>query len=84
MQYLMTEDEMQNVVPKSLLDLSKMALVRAREKILKIAKFDCIHDPNGKNARGQGYCGDCPCGGPMNAWANEWNVVCDLEKKYSK
>jgi hypothetical protein len=81
MQYLLTEDEFKDRVHKDEVLKRDNALAAAREKLLLLAGFDCIHDKAGRNAGG--YCSECPCspihGG--NDYAT-WARVCWLVKSY--
>lgn len=86
MEYLLTKQEFENLVPKEEIERRDRALNTAREKLLEIARFDCVHDRDGKNHLG--YCDMCPCSGIDDDWAGnwdkEWVLVCGLPKSYSK
>ncbi len=83
MQYLMTQEERDALVPKHEITLRDHALAAAREKLLLLAGFDCIHDDAGRNSGG--YCDDCPCSpiGGGNDYKT-WSAVCWLSKDYSQ
>lgn len=83
MQYLLTQDEMNALVPKDEVAQRDLALAAAREKILDLAGFHCIHKPSPNPNRG-GYCDDCPCSQPANNWEKKWDRVCWSSKRYSQ
>jgi len=81
MQSLMTEGEGKALVSRDELVKADRALAAAREKLLLLAGFNCIHDKQGRNTRG--YCSGCPCS-PIHG-GNEyatWARVCWLDKNY--
>jgi hypothetical protein len=82
-QYLLTEDEFKVRVHESEVQARDNALLAARSELLRIAKFDCIHDKDGGNMRG--VCDNCPCS-PLRQGHDykTWNLVCYLRKHYSK
>jgi len=83
MQYLLTQEERDSLVGKEEVVLRDHALAAAREKLLQLADFDCIHKPGGRNI--DGYCSDCPCS-PI-ADGNDyktWIRVCWLQQSYSQ
>ena len=82
MQYLLTQEELDNSVPRADLTERDHALAVAREKILTLSGHNCIHSDAGKN-RG-GYCDDCPCSSAANGWDGVWDRICWLSKHYSK
>ena len=82
MQYLMTKDELDAMVPKSALAERDTALAEARTKILVLSGFSCVHDEDGPNS--YGYCDECPCSAAANEWRREWDHICNLHKRYSK
>ena len=49
MQYILTEEEYKNLVPKSRYDNKCEEVEKLNELVLKIAKFKCIHDRTLKN-----------------------------------
>ncbi len=84
MQYLLTEEEFKNRVHKDEVVKRDNALALAREKLLQLAGFDCIHNAAGRNTRG--YCSGCPCS-PIHSGSDAtavalWSRVCWLEKNY--
>lgn len=79
MQYLLTQQEYDKLVPKAELDSARKALALAREAILRSAKFTCIHE--GK----RGYCDFCPIGDLAGKIAyNDSKLICTLHREYSK
>lgn len=85
MQYLLTEDERKALVHKDEVTLRDQALAAARESLLKLAGFTCIHDPSGANRRG--YCSGCPCsplGRDDPSGYAVWSRVCWLDKNFSQ
>lgn len=82
MQFILTQQELDDLVPKAKLTTQSRLIEEARITILKLAKFDCIHNETGSN-RG-GYCDDCPCS-PLNHKDYQlWSAVCTLSKDYSQ
>ena len=85
MQYVLTEKEIQNLVPKVALQNRIDALEVAREKILELTGFVCIHiepsiDP-------VGLCDDCPCSSIHDDNDDDlesWEMICPLKKEYSQ
>ena len=82
MQYLLTQDEIDGLTQKTEVTERDHALAAAREKILVLAGFDCIHDKDGRN--GGGYCDSCPCSRAANGWDRACDRVCWLRQRYSK
>jgi hypothetical protein len=81
MQYILTQDEINNMTPKSDVEARDMALFAAREKLLLVSGFTCIHAVDGKNE----YCDGCPCSYIDNSHNYEtWQLVCNLNKEYSQ
>lgn len=81
MQYVLTEEERAALVPRDELTLASHALAAAREKLLLISGFDCIHNEIGRNY--DGYCSGCPCS-PIDDGNDykTWQRVCWLAKEY--
>lgn len=75
MNYILTEEEFANLVPKIERDNLRVALGIARERILFHSKFPCIHDPDRQNE----YCDLCPC-----RVKNGLSKLCLLDKNYSR
>lgn len=80
MQYLLTEAERSELTPQTRVEERNLALAAAREEILRISGFACIH--TAKTIR---YCDDCPCS-PLKESRDysTWDLVCQLPKSFSK
>lgn len=81
MQYLLTQEERDGLVPKDEVTLRDAALSVARDKILQLANFNCIHKDD--ESMDNGYCDLCPCSTLGRDYAT-WERVCWLSKRYSK
>lgn len=79
MQYLLTEQELRDLVPRHEITKREAALLLAREAILKANNFRCVHE------KGGGYCDNCPCS-PKGTGSDRalWNIICRDPKTYSK
>jgi hypothetical protein len=82
MQYILTQDELNDLTPKSEVEIRNKALTMARETMLKLANFDCIHDVNGKNYNW--YCTDCPCSRLTLGYSQESKLLCNFHQEYGK
>ena len=82
MQYILTQDEFDVLVPKSEVDIRDKALILARKIMLEQANFDCIHNPKGKNYNW--YCGGCPCSRLTLGYSLETKMICNLPQEYGK
>lgn len=62
MQYILTEDEYKNLVPKSKYDSKYEEVEKLKKLVLKIAKFTCIHDRTWEEYEDEGefFCDECP------------------------
>ena len=63
MQYILTQEEYKNLVPKSRYDNKCEEVEKLNELVLKKAKFKCIHDRTKEENEKNGYCfycDDCP------------------------
>ena len=87
MQYVLTQDEKDKLVPLVDLEACNVALEEARKEILKAHMRTCIHD-----APSEDYdfadCGDCPCS-PIGTHEDgkdykTWDLICSLPKQYSQ
>lgn len=58
MQYILTEDEYRNLVPRQKYNDALDESQKLRELVLKVSKFKCIHERNRFND--DYYCDDCP------------------------
>ena len=58
MQYILTEDEYRNLVPRQKYNDALDESQKLRELVLKVSKFKCIHERNRFNA--DYYCDNCP------------------------
>ena len=83
MQYLLTQEERNNLVPLVDLDKAKLALEEARKQILKSSNFTCWHEP--ESNPDYDLCDDCPCSsiGEGKDYKT-WELVCGLSKNYSQ
>jgi len=85
MQYLLTEEEFQNRVPKITLYPLETALSVARQKLLDLTEFPCIHATASQNE----YCDLCPCivtrkeKDAMGIFSDKVEI-CRLDKNYSR
>lgn len=83
MQYILTQEERNNLVPLANLDNAKAALEEARKQILKSANFTCWHDPESNSD--YDMCDDCPCSSIGDGKDYKtWELVCGLSKNYSQ
>ena len=83
MQHLLTEDELDNLVPLQQLREKELALKVAREKILYLANYDCIHDKKGSGYKG--YCDNCPLSVfQENEYSSLMKSICTLTQSYGK
>jgi hypothetical protein len=83
MQYLLTQQEYDKLVPKAELDNAEAALELARVEMLRLAKFTCIHN-NGQSSRNRGYCDACPAGDLSNLPYMSSKLICTLSRNYSQ
>lgn len=63
MQYILTQKEYKNLVPKSRYDDKCKEIEILNDLVLKKAKFKCIHDRTREENEKNGYCfycDDCP------------------------
>jgi hypothetical protein len=62
MQFILTREELDALVPRTELQAAQEALIVARKAILKAAGYTCIHDriPDEHGRRYGGYCDSCP------------------------
>lgn len=82
MQFLLSEAEYKELVPKQDLRKLELALHEAKLKLLQQADFDCIYWMDGRNKGG--YCSACPCSAANNDWKEQWNLICSEAKRYPK
>lgn len=83
MQYILTQEERNNLVPLAQLDGAMVALEEARKQILKSANFTCWHAPNANPD--YDLCDDCPCSSIEDGKDYKtWELVCGLSKNYSQ
>jgi hypothetical protein len=59
MQYILTEDEYKNLVPRHKYNDALDESQKLRELVLKFSKFKCIHERNRSNDDDY-YCDNCP------------------------
>lgn len=68
MQYILTEEEYNNLVPKSKVEELKSKIEKLNQKVLEYSKYTCRHKVNVF-----AYCDDCPI-----------QFSCNKPKSYSK
>lgn len=56
MQYLLTKEEYENLVPKEKLDAEKDKVKMLNKQVLELSGFSCVQE----TLRGFGYCDFCP------------------------
>lgn len=90
MQYILTREELDNLVPRSELVEANKALTAARDSILMHSGFRCIHDRNplmpAERTYRNDYCDHCPISEIPND-ATGFSVsrtICTLPRNYSK
>ena len=84
MQYLLTEEEFKNMVPKQSLIERDEALELARNIILTQSNFNCIHDISELHVKYGGYCDDCPCSPIHEHDYNTLKHICKLPHNFSQ
>ena len=84
MQYLLTSEELQKLVPKADLDFKNSVLEIARKIIMQESRSNCIHDEKPKYER-SADCGSCPCSSLREGEDHKvMRHICTLEQRYSK
>lgn len=83
MEYVLTQEEMDNLIPKWKLDEREEALLWAKKAILRTANFECIHENT------YSYCDECPISNVGDAQTDKASYeisrhVCGESRKYSK
>lgn len=91
MQYLLSKDELDNLVPKKEVEDRVEALELARKRILEVSQFRCMYDVR------TGYCDSCPClmkdeeareyestTGHRGKLYEKYTLICGLRKSFSK
>jgi len=84
MQFILTQEEFNNLAPKSELTMQSHALAAAREKLLSLSGFNCIYSKEG-SARIMNYCTGCPCDPLVHDDSKDrdlWRRICWLTKSY--
>ncbi len=76
MQYILTQDEMDNLVPKVDHVKALDAIACMRRMIVPVGK--CVHDSGGP-----GYCDDCPLSS-LGLGYEMSKQMCNLHRQYSK
>jgi hypothetical protein len=88
MQYILTQQELDNLVPVAKLHDYEHATELAKRQILKLANFTCIHDGKPFVTRMHaGYCDDCPCAskhGDDQQTHKSYSLLCKASKNFSK
>lgn len=83
MQYILTQEERNNLVPLTSLENAKHALEEARKAMLEAANFTCWHSPESDSE--WDYCDDCPCSSIADGKDYKiWELICGLSKNYSQ
>lgn len=81
MQYILTQAEMNDMTSKVEVEYRDRALSAAREKLLLVSGFECIHALDTKND----LCDGCPCSSIGSGHDYKtWQLVCPLSKEYSQ
>jgi hypothetical protein len=80
MQYILTDEEYQALVPAKTLQKHKEALEIARGKLLSATGFTYIHE---SDSRHEEYCDDCPCS-PYDVDYSHCELICTKPKNYSQ
>ncbi len=80
MQYILTQEEKDALVPLERLERRDKVIEIAREMILKASKFTCIHKSKDKY---DNYCNDCPLG-MLKCHKDAADYLCRLSQSYSK
>ncbi len=75
MQYILTLEEYDNLVPKSELNKAKEKIDILNDKVLELSGFSCIYE----NKSVFSYCDKCP----LNSF-REGTGTCNKVKSYSK
>lgn len=78
MQYLLTKEEMDKVVPLQKLNDATDALLLARMLILDGHKQKCVHEKGGPS-----YCDDCAMAG-LDEEHDRKKLICTLQRQFSK
>jgi hypothetical protein len=82
MQYILNEEEYQIFKDSKLTELKAAAVSVARDELLKIANYTCVHNREGHHG---GYCDGCPCSPIANGHEYRvWDLICGQTKYYSK
>lgn len=86
MQYIMTEEEFKQRVPRAELETARYACDMLRHALLESKKFVCIHalDADFKRINPDGYCDYCPVIKIADATGADTKVLCPLSKRFSK
>ena len=79
MQYLLTREEVDNLVDKKHLEEARKAAQITGALLLRASGFTCIHDQPGG-----GYCDDCPISKGRELSYSESRIVCTRPRNYSK
>lgn len=82
MNYILTEDELNQMTNKSEVVRRDNTLLKARAVILTHTGFHCIHTHEGRH----GKCDDCPCSYNKHATFTyeQSQLICNLQREYSK
>jgi len=86
MMHILTDAELEDLVPARDLHNATVAIRLLGEKLLAVTNSHCIHDPG----RGRGYCDDCPLSGiktPRHDDEEVWEATrlfCRKSKNFSK
>lgn len=91
MEYILSREELDNLVPKKEKTDRDDALELAKKRILEVSQFRCIHDSR------TGYCDSCPClmkdeeareyestTGHRGKLYEKYTLICGLRKSFSK
>jgi hypothetical protein len=78
--YILSDEELSGLVPRTELEAANEALEVARVKLLQALAYTCIHDQP-RRERYPYHCDDCPVAG-MKAEAGR--LICKKTKSWSK
>lgn len=81
MQFLLTKDELDALVPKEQVQVRDEVLAVAAKAVMRAGGRACWHD-----TQSRGYCDDCPLVALMHEahMSRELRVICDKQKAFSK
>ena len=81
MQYILTEEEYNKLVPKKHLEEANGAIYKLGSKLLKATETKCVY---ATDYGGFGYCDQCPLSKAANDWSDASKLFCKLAQQYGK